>query len=287
MSVHLITQRPYSQGSQPPPYIDGGVITHLTGAIEGAQFDADANTRAPTVPVRDTRAAGAGGGTGARAILVLPDGLVCDLGAAVGLGGLDKGAVAAQTAYAVRAYADLSGGVVGLMAVETGTVVTLPAGIVWESPILAAVITDNAVAAKPFADLLQGWQQWTELANTPGVGNVVGTLVDDANNAAGVQVDLRISNGGNDPAAVAGVREVYGHFAMGSGALQNFGQLRYVNPAAGRLLQTMTEPPTDALESFSAHFADGLANPPHFDLTAFGDANTFGSLLITAIRLGW
>jgi hypothetical protein len=124
MSVHPITQRPYSQGSQPPPWIDGGEITHLTGAIEGAQFDADANTRAPTVPVRDIRAAGAGGGTGARAILVLPDGLVCDLDAAVGLGGLDKGVKANQTAYGLRAYADLSGGVVGLMAVQTGTAPT-------------------------------------------------------------------------------------------------------------------------------------------------------------------
>jgi hypothetical protein len=285
MSVHPITQRPYSQGSQPPPWIDGGVITHLTGAIEGAQFDADANTRAPTVPVRDTRAAGAGGGTGARAILALPDGLVCDLGAAVGLGGLDKGVVAAQTAYAVRAYADLSGGVVGLMAVETGTVVTLPAGIVWESPILAAVITNAAVAAKSFADMRRGWQQWDEQSIPPGVGAAVGTLVDTVTNAAGLAVDLTISNGGNDPAAVEGVRDLRCAYALSAGAVQNTGDVVY---STGGLVALMTtETPRDAMNAFPAYFADGLANPPHFALTAAGDANTNGTLIVTAIRLGW
>jgi hypothetical protein len=288
MSVHPITQRPYSQGSQPPPYIDGGVITHLTGAIEGAQFDRDSFNAKATVPVRDIRIAIQGGGTGARAILVLPDGLVCDLDAAVGLGGLDKGVKVNQTAYTLRAYANLSGGVVGLMAVQTGTAPTLPAGIVWQSPILAVLITDGAGNAKAFVDLRNGRQSCTEDDGNDIQGWPV--LV-NSQGAGTVSLDLNSINAGADPGAVEGVSALLLTVRIDASAAAAVAEtfMRDPNTATANLFFWEWAVQAGQVEMTQVRFypADRLTSAPNLNIRSPAVANSSLTLRVVELEFDW
>lgn len=293
MPVFPVVQQPHRIGSQPPPYLEGGIITHQTGAFEGCSLDVDHGARVISVPVEDihrTPPAPPPAPSGrALGILIISDdaALTCDLDqVANGLGGLDKGAKANQTAYECRLYASRDG-VAGLMAVETGTVPTIPAGIVWRSPILAALITDDAGACKPFADLRQGWQQWTGTFDGSGaLGPLSGTRAIAVNNAGPTAVTLTIANAGDDPCAVVGVRQLKGALFVTTPTVGNANAVLLYSTGSGRLVDEEVDA-RRATVPFRAAFADALVAAPHLDVTATGDGSTFGDLAITEIRLDW
>lgn len=299
MAVFPLSLQPHRQAAQLPPYLDGAFMTHLSGGgVEGARLDFDDDAvgspiRRATVPVRDIRGPLAGGGTGQVAVLELTDQLTCNLDAANGLGSIDAGPKQNQTAYELRAYADLSGGTVGLMANETGSPLTIPAGVVWQSPCLAALITDDAGACKAFDNVRRGWQQWTETVQLDGE-DYRGALVLQLANASNQGCDLVSSNGGLDPAAVTAVHEVRGllrqtrdynntnQFAAKYGDGTGFAILLDTYPDFGLAVTDITS------KLWTATFAAGLAPgaAPHMRFDAIGIAAA-GDVIVQALRFGW